>query len=70
MVQLICIFCALNSPNLVLSASVSLSDVNFLPNLENVAWLQIASELCGKILSRLHEFHFANFNHLAHDERA
>lgn len=61
-----------SSPCLVLSASVSLSDVNFLPNLKNVSWLQIASELsvCGKIWSRLREFLFANFNHLARDERA
>lgn len=51
-------FCISNSPYLVLSASVSLSDVNILPNLKNVSWLQTASELsmCGKILTRLPSF--------------
>lgn len=56
----------------VFSASVSLSDVNFPPNLENVSWLQIVSELPlgDEILTHLFVFLFATFNHLARDETA
>lgn len=48
------IFCLPSIPYLVLSASVSLSDVKKISaNLKNVSWLQIAKEscMCGKIFS-------------------
>lgn len=61
-----------NRTSPVFSASVSLSDVNFPPNLENVSWLQIVSELPlgDEILTHLFVLLFATFNHLVHDETA